>query len=137
MCLFFVSSPLFDGCPSQLCLSRWSGSSRRARFRRPVSGVLACVSAIKTWETVSSSNPPVCIAVQKLSCTQQLSELTYGVCAGCFALCCLPLFTCKVTNAVGACPCLPLLDCIGCVPPASLAMRASVRQRYGIQVTTA
>lgn len=58
-----------------------------------------------------------------------------SVCAGCFALCCLPVFTCKVTNAVGACPCLPLLDCIGCVPPASLAMRASVRQRYGIQVT--
>uniref|UniRef100_A0A3Q1ARK6 Uncharacterized protein n=1 Tax=Amphiprion ocellaris TaxID=80972 RepID=A0A3Q1ARK6_AMPOC len=52
----------------------------------------------------------------------------------CFALCCLPVFTCKVTSAVGACPCLPLLDCIGCVPPASLAMRASVRQRYGIQV---
>ncbi|XP_028419499.1 placenta-specific gene 8 protein [Perca flavescens] len=43
------------------------------------------------------------------------------------------LFTCKVTSAVGACPCLPLLDCIGCVPPASLAMRASVRQRYGIR----
>lgn len=56
------------------------------------------------------------------------------MCAGCFALCCLPVFTCKVTKAVGACPCLPLLDCIGCVPPASLAMRASVRQRYGIQV---
>ncbi|CAG12707.1 unnamed protein product [Tetraodon nigroviridis] len=50
----------------------------------------------------------------------------------CFALCCLPVFTCKVTSAAGACPCLPLLDCIGCVPPASLAMRASVRQRYGI-----
>ncbi|KAM3590770.1 uncharacterized protein V6R79_016333 [Siganus canaliculatus] len=51
----------------------------------------------------------------------------------CFALCCLPVFTCKVTRAVGACPCLPLLDCIGCVPSASLAMRASVRQRYGIK----
>ncbi|XP_055359680.1 placenta-specific gene 8 protein-like isoform X2 [Betta splendens] len=50
----------------------------------------------------------------------------------CFALCCLPVFTCKVTSAVGACPCLPLLDCIGCASPASLAMRASVRERYGI-----
>lgn len=68
-CLCFVSSPLFDGCPSQLCLSRWSESSRRARFRRPVSGVLACVSAIKTWETVSSSNPPDCITVPELSFT--------------------------------------------------------------------
>lgn len=62
---------------------------------------------------------------------------TIVLCAGCFALCCLPVFTCKVTKAVGACPCLPLLDCIGCVPPASLAMRASVRQRYGIQVARA
>uniref|UniRef100_A0A3B3BAC5 Uncharacterized protein n=1 Tax=Oryzias melastigma TaxID=30732 RepID=A0A3B3BAC5_ORYME len=54
----------------------------------------------------------------------------------CFALCCLPVFTCKVTRAAGACPCLPLLDCISCVPPASLAMRASVRERYGIKVIT-
>ncbi|KAF7229801.1 placenta-specific gene 8 protein-like [Nothobranchius furzeri] len=52
----------------------------------------------------------------------------------CFAFCCFPVFTCKVTSAAGACPCLPLLDCISCVPPASLAMRASVRERYGIQV---
>ncbi|CAL8241551.1 unnamed protein product [Merluccius merluccius] len=51
----------------------------------------------------------------------------------CLALCCLPVFTCKVTSAAGACPCLPLLDCVGCVPPASLAMRASVRERYGIE----
>uniref|UniRef100_A0A3Q3QQM7 Uncharacterized protein n=1 Tax=Monopterus albus TaxID=43700 RepID=A0A3Q3QQM7_MONAL len=55
------------------------------------------------------------------------------VCSGCFALCCLPVFTCKVTSAVGACPCLPLLDCVGCASPASLAMRASARERYGIQ----
>ncbi|XP_056156783.1 cornifelin homolog B-like [Lampris incognitus] len=51
----------------------------------------------------------------------------------CLALCCLPLFTCKVTCAVGACPCLPLLDCVSCAAPASLAMRASVRERYGIE----
>ncbi|XP_067117932.1 placenta-specific gene 8 protein-like [Osmerus mordax] len=51
----------------------------------------------------------------------------------CFALCCLPVYTCKVAWSVGACPCLPLLDCISCVPAASLAMRASVRERYGIQ----
>ena len=58
------------------------------------------------------------------------------VCAGCFALCCLPVFTCKVTSAAGVCPCLPLLDCMGCVPPASLAVRATVRERYGIEVNT-
>lgn len=51
----------------------------------------------------------------------------------CFALWCLPVFVCKTTSAVGACPCLPLLDCVGCVPSASLAMRAIVRARYGIK----
>ncbi|KAG7256220.1 hypothetical protein CRUP_035848 [Coryphaenoides rupestris] len=51
----------------------------------------------------------------------------------CLALCCLPVFTCQVSRAAGVCPCLPLLDCLGCVPPASLAVRAAVRQRYGIQ----
>ncbi|KAG5853330.1 hypothetical protein ANANG_G00072050 [Anguilla anguilla] len=51
----------------------------------------------------------------------------------CFALWCLPVFVCKTTGAVGACPCLPLLDCVGCVPSASLAMRATVRARYGIK----
>uniref|UniRef100_A0A3Q2XTD2 Uncharacterized protein n=1 Tax=Hippocampus comes TaxID=109280 RepID=A0A3Q2XTD2_HIPCM len=56
-----------------------------------------------------------------------------GVCAGCFALCCLPVFTCKVARKAGVCPLLPLLDCLGCVPPASLAVRASVREKYGIQ----
>lgn len=79
-----------------------------------------------TW--VEERNNLVCYVVM-------LGEWTcVYVCLGCFALFCLPVFTCKVTSAAGACPCLPLLDCIGCVPPASLAMRASVRQRYGIPV---
>ncbi|XP_053715937.1 placenta-specific gene 8 protein-like [Synchiropus splendidus] len=51
----------------------------------------------------------------------------------CCALCCLPVFTCQVSRAGGMCPLLPLLDIIGCVPPASLAMRATIRERYGIQ----
>ncbi|XP_061566292.1 cornifelin homolog B-like [Cololabis saira] len=51
----------------------------------------------------------------------------------CLALWCLPVFTCKVTRAVGVCPCLPLLDWVSCVPPASLGVRASVRERYGIK----
>ncbi|XP_017296477.1 placenta-specific gene 8 protein-like isoform X2 [Kryptolebias marmoratus] len=52
----------------------------------------------------------------------------------CLACCCLPVFTCQVSRSVGAFPCLPLLDWISCVPPASVAMRASVRERYNIQV---
>ncbi|XP_034020946.1 cornifelin homolog B-like [Thalassophryne amazonica] len=81
------------------------------------------------------------VQVQPESRVQEVGQWSTGLCECwkdmgdcCFALCCLPVFTCKVTNAVGACPCLPLLDCIGCVPPASLAMRASVRERYGIQL---
>ncbi|XP_053485359.1 PLAC8-like protein 1 isoform X2 [Ictalurus furcatus] len=37
------------------------------------------------------------------------------------------------SRAAGGCVCLPLLDCVSCVPPASLAMRAAVRERYGIE----
>lgn len=80
------------------------------------------------------------VQVQPESRAQDAGQWSTGLCECykdvgdcCFALCCLPVFTCKVTRAVGACPCLPLLDCIGCVPPASLAMRASVRERYGIK----
>ncbi|KAL2079057.1 hypothetical protein ACEWY4_024801 [Coilia grayii] len=51
----------------------------------------------------------------------------------CFALCCLPIFACKTAGAAGVCVCLPLLDCLSCLPPASLAMRATIRERYGIQ----
>uniref|UniRef100_A0A667Z7I7 Uncharacterized protein n=1 Tax=Myripristis murdjan TaxID=586833 RepID=A0A667Z7I7_9TELE len=81
------------------------------------------------------------VQVQPESRVQEAGQWSTGLCDCwqdmgdcCLAMCCLPLFTCKVTRAVGACPCLPLLDCIGCVPPASLAMRASVRERYGIEV---
>ncbi|XP_054656277.1 cornifelin homolog B-like [Dunckerocampus dactyliophorus] len=81
------------------------------------------------------------IRVQPQSrCLQGTEQWSTGLCACheemgdcCFALCCLPVFTCKVSSKAGACPLLPLLDCIGCVPPASLAIRASVRERYGIQ----
>ena len=154
-----VSPPLFRVLrgPAQPWLNRWSGSSRGAGLRRQVNGALACVSAIKTWETVSVQTWTIQYAVIQntmkftvnliisaecwtftischVICPVSWSVPCVCVCAGCFALCCLPVFTCKVTSAVGACPCLPLLDCIGCVPPASLAMRASVRQRYGIKV---
>ncbi|XP_057711012.1 placenta-specific gene 8 protein-like [Corythoichthys intestinalis] len=71
---------------------------------------------------------------------QEAGQWSTGLCAChqdvgdcCFALCCLPFFTCKVASRAGICPLLPLLDCFGCVPPASLAVRATVRERYGIQ----
>ncbi|KAE8278932.1 hypothetical protein D5F01_LYC22514 [Larimichthys crocea] len=100
-------------------------------------------ASCRTWIDSSGMSQQV-IHAQPKSMVQEAGQWSTGLCECykdvgdcCFALCCLPVFTCKVTRAVGACPCLPLLDCIGCVPPASLAMRASVRQRYGIQINQA
>ncbi|KAG2468517.1 PL8L1 protein, partial [Polypterus senegalus] len=63
---------------------------------------------------------------------------------GCCATWCLPCFMCKTANDSGQCVCLPLLDptltgyFLGftplTIPPISLAMRASLRERYGIQL---
>ncbi|GLD53578.1 cornifelin homolog B-like protein [Lates japonicus] len=101
-----------------------------------ITDLIRCLCSEKNQETMSRQ----VVQVQPESRVHEASQWSTGLCEChkdigdcCFALCCLPVFTCKVTSAVGACPCLPLLDCIGCVPPASLAMRASVRERYGIQ----
>ncbi|XP_074528964.1 cornifelin homolog B-like [Halichoeres trimaculatus] len=51
----------------------------------------------------------------------------------CFAFWCCPCFACVTTKAFGQCLCLPLLDICGCIPPITLSMRVSVRQRYGIK----
>ncbi|KAK1797214.1 hypothetical protein P4O66_008595, partial [Electrophorus voltai] len=50
----------------------------------------------------------------------------------CFSFWCLPCFACSTAKKHGECICLPLLD-IGCIPPITLAMRSSVRERYGIE----
>ncbi|TWW75289.1 cornifelin homolog B-like [Takifugu flavidus] len=52
----------------------------------------------------------------------------------CFAFWCFPCFACVTTKKYGQCLCLPLLD-IGCIPPITLAMRVSMRERYGIKDT--
>ncbi|KAM9846757.1 cornifelin homolog B-like [Aulostomus maculatus] len=56
-----------------------------------------------------------------------------GMC--CFAYWCFPCFTCYTTKEYGQCLCLPLLDYFGLIPPISLSMRVSMRQRYGIKGT--
>ncbi|XP_018429347.1 PREDICTED: cornifelin homolog A-like [Nanorana parkeri] len=61
-----------------------------------------------------------------------------GTC--CFAYWCFPCFLCATVNEHGECLCLPMLDtgCLGCspiCPPVSMAMRASVRERYKIPVS--
>ncbi|XP_043997134.1 cornifelin homolog B-like [Gambusia affinis] len=51
----------------------------------------------------------------------------------CFAYWCFPCFACKTSKDYGEHLCLPLLDMFGvCVPPITLAMRVSLRHRYGI-----
>nr|XP_033779384.1 placenta-specific gene 8 protein-like [Geotrypetes seraphini] len=59
----------------------------------------------------------------------------------CCAFWCFPCFMCRTASQFGECMCLPLLDpfCMGWlgfpVPcaPASMAMRAAMRERYRIQ----
>ncbi|KAJ8246852.1 hypothetical protein GJAV_G00256090 [Gymnothorax javanicus] len=53
----------------------------------------------------------------------------------CFAFWCFPCFACKTANDYGECLCLPMLDSFGIIPPITLAMRVSMRQRYGITGT--
>ncbi|XP_055054724.1 cornifelin homolog B [Misgurnus anguillicaudatus] len=53
----------------------------------------------------------------------------------CFSFFCFPCFACSTARKHGECLCLPLLDFTGCIPPITLAMRVSVRSRYGIQGT--
>ncbi|XP_041444945.1 placenta-specific gene 8 protein-like [Xenopus laevis] len=61
-----------------------------------------------------------------------------GIC--CCALWCFPCLQCKTVNDFKECLCLPLLDpfwvgycgCGTACPPISMAMRASVRERYRI-----
>ncbi|KAI1898573.1 hypothetical protein AGOR_G00073740 [Albula goreensis] len=53
----------------------------------------------------------------------------------CFAFWCFPCFACKTAREYGECLCLPLLDSFGFIPPITLSMRVSMRQRYGIMGT--
>ncbi|XP_035266292.1 placenta-specific gene 8 protein-like [Anguilla anguilla] len=80
----------------------------------------------------------------------QSNQWSTGICdcfddlpSCCLGYWCFPCFACKTTSEFGECACLPLVDglCIlaqfvgipSCVPPVSFAMRAGVRNRYGIQ----
>ncbi|XP_068600853.1 cornifelin homolog B-like [Brachionichthys hirsutus] len=54
----------------------------------------------------------------------------------CFAFWLPPCFACRTARNYGECLCLPLLDWLpSAVPAASLAMRVSMRERYGIRGT--
>ncbi|KAK2913584.1 hypothetical protein Q8A67_001983 [Cirrhinus molitorella] len=51
----------------------------------------------------------------------------------CFAISCPCCFICSTASDLGEFCCLPLIDICACTPPVSLALRTSVRNRYGIQ----
>ncbi|XP_040907767.1 cornifelin homolog B [Toxotes jaculatrix] len=54
----------------------------------------------------------------------------------CFAFWCCPCFACGISDKYGECLCLPLLDFFTClIPPITMSMRVSMRQRYGIKGT--
>ncbi|KAJ8008381.1 hypothetical protein DPEC_G00104230 [Dallia pectoralis] len=53
----------------------------------------------------------------------------------CLAFWCFPCFACITSKEAGECLCLPMLDGTGCIPPISMSMRVSIRQRYGIEGT--
>ncbi|XP_064181659.1 cornifelin homolog isoform X3 [Anguilla rostrata] len=71
----------------------------------------------------------------------QSNQWSTGICdccddlsSCCLGLWCFPCLACKTTSEFGECACLPLVDTLSpCVPPVSFAMRAGVRNRYGIQ----
>ncbi|XP_071385980.1 cornifelin homolog B-like [Centroberyx affinis] len=77
---------------------------------------------------------------RSLVVSSETDDWASGVCDCCddMADCCLgfwccPCFACKTTKAYGQCLCLPLLDIFGCIPPVTMTMRVSMRQRYGIK----
>uniref|UniRef100_A0A673I9B8 Plac8 onzin related protein 5 n=1 Tax=Sinocyclocheilus rhinocerous TaxID=307959 RepID=A0A673I9B8_9TELE len=70
-----------------------------------------------------------------LSLFKSFSSLMEVLFVGCFSFWCFPCFACATARKHGECLCLPLLDGFGCIPPITMAMRVSVRNRYGIQGT--
>ncbi|CAJ1063180.1 cornifelin homolog B-like [Xyrichtys novacula] len=86
---------------------------------------------------------PVDSQPQSVDVLSDAAEWSSGICdccqdkrECCFAFWCCPCFACITTKALGQCLCLPLLDVCGCIPSITMAMRVSVRHRYGIRVRT-
>uniref|UniRef100_A0A0F8B2H9 Cornifelin n=1 Tax=Larimichthys crocea TaxID=215358 RepID=A0A0F8B2H9_LARCR len=53
----------------------------------------------------------------------------------CLSFWCPSCFACKTSYEAGECLCLPLLNGYGLIPPITIAIRVSIRQRYGIEGT--
>ncbi|KAM9349041.1 cornifelin homolog B isoform 2-T2 [Symphorus nematophorus] len=80
---------------------------------------------------------------QPVMVTQDSNEWGSGICdccqdipECCFAYWCCPCFACITSRKYGEPLCLPLLEIFGgCIPPITMSMRVSMRQRYGIKGT--
>ncbi|XP_028652060.1 cornifelin homolog [Erpetoichthys calabaricus] len=99
---------------------------------------------------MATFNQPQSVITQQVTVMKSI-EWSTGICDCCddMGICCcaawcLPCFMCKTASDFGQYLCLPLLDPWMCcflkftpitVPPISLAMRVSIRERYGIQGT--
>ncbi|KAM3868521.1 cornifelin homolog B-like [Diretmus argenteus] len=77
---------------------------------------------------------------QLMSALSETDDWASGICDCCedvpdccFGLWCCPCHACKTTKAYGQCLCLPLLDIFGLIPPVTMTIRVSLRQRYGIK----
>ncbi|NP_001290786.1 cornifelin homolog B-like [Esox lucius] len=64
-----------------------------------------------------------------------ICDCTNDMAGCCFACWCGPCHACLHSREYGECLCLPLLDMFGFVPPITMSMRVSMRQRYGIKGT--
>ncbi len=101
------------------------------------SGAAECVTAVKTWASVSVGGERIINGVWLWGC-----ELMWGICfhvAGCCGFWCPYCLMCQTSEEFGECLCLPLLEmCFGGIlHPITFAMRSSMRERFHIHVNTA
>ncbi|XP_036403473.1 cornifelin homolog B-like [Megalops cyprinoides] len=75
---------------------------------------------------------PFVVATDSNQWSSGICNCTEDMASCCFAFWCFPCFACKTSRDYGECLCLPLLDSFGLIPPITLSMRVSMRQRYGI-----
>ncbi|XP_056323522.1 cornifelin homolog B [Danio aesculapii] len=80
---------------------------------------------------------PMMISAHSSQWGSDICDCCYDVPECCFAFWCFSCYTCIQAKNYGECLCLPLLDmfCGGIIPPITMSIRTSMRQRYGIQGT--
>lgn len=99
--------------------------------------VCACVCVITFVCVYLYVRVLVCVSLKFIVYVSVFSRLVlHSLWPGCFGFWCCPCHACIHTREYGQCLCLPLLDIFGIIPPVTMSMRVSMRQRYGIKVST-